>query len=150
MYFPKSLLTVGATFALALTASLAKAEYSETFGQYTVHYNAFSSDTIQPNVAKVYNITRSKNRGLLTISVVKNSESKMGSPVVATVSAEATNLTGQLKTIDIQEIKEGNSVYYISQFPVADKEVLDFTVQVQPEHQGDPQTIKFRQQFFTQ
>jgi hypothetical protein len=74
----------------------------------------------------------------------------MGLPVVATVRAEATNLTGQLKNIDIQEIKDGNSVYYISQFPVADKEVLDFTLQVQPEHQGDAQTIKFRQQFFTQ
>ena len=123
---------------------------TKTFGEYTVHLNAFNSDTLQPNMAKAYNITRSKNRGLLTISVVKNSLSKNGKPVKAEVTAKATNLTGQLKNIQIREIDDGNSVYYLSEFHVADKEVLDFTIEVQPGDKSGPYTVQLRQQFFTQ
>jgi len=123
---------------------------SKTFGDYTVHLNAFNSDTLQPSMAKAYNIIRSKNRGLLTISVVKNSISADAIPVKAKVIANATNLTGQLKNIQIREINDGGSVYYISEFQVADKEVLDFTIHVTPDHNGGPYTIEMRQQFFTQ
>ena len=123
---------------------------SKTFGDYTVHLNAFNSDTLKPSMAKAYNIIRSKNRGLLTISVVKNSMSAATIPVKAKVVANATNLTGQLKNIQIREINDGGSVYYISEFQVADKEVLDFTIHVTPDHNGGPYTIEMRQQFFTQ
>jgi len=123
---------------------------SKTFGNYTVHLNAFNSDTLKPSMAKAYNIIRSKNRGLLTISVIKNSVSAETIPVKAKVVANATNLTGQLKNIQIREINDGGSVYYISEFQVADKEVLDFTIHVTPDNNGGPYTIEMRQQFFTQ
>lgn len=123
---------------------------SQTFDDYTIHLNAFNSDTLQPSMAKAYNIIRSKNRGLLTISVVKKSDSTSGLPVKARVQAKATNLTGQLKDIEIREIHDGDAVYYISIFPVADKEVLDFTIHVKPENDGGPYVVQMRQQFFTQ
>ena len=66
------------------------------------------------------------------------------------VQANATNLTGQLKNIQIREIVDAGAVYYISEFQVADKEVLDFTIQVSPESNGGPYTVELRQQFFTQ
>ena len=123
---------------------------SKDFGDYTVFYSAFTSDTLQPAMAKAYNITRSKNRGLLSISVVKKTLSPLGKPVKATVIAEATNLTGQLKSIEIREINENSSVYYISEFSVAHQEVLDITLKVTPEGESKPFTVKFRQQFYTQ
>ena len=101
-------------------------------------------------MAKAYNIVRSKNRGLLTISVVKKSLSEKPKPVKAKVTGKATNLTGQLKDIQIREINDGDSVYYISEFYVADKEVLDFTVYLTPDDQTTPFTVELRQQFFTQ
>ena len=131
-------------------ASFATPE-SQTFDDYTIHLNAFNSDTLQPSMAKAYNIIRSKNRGLLTISVVKKSLSASnGLPVKAQVQAKATNLTGQLKDIQIREIHDGEAVYYISVFPVADKEVLDFTIHVTPQDDGGPYVVEMRQQFFTQ
>jgi hypothetical protein len=123
---------------------------SKDFGEYTVHINAFNSDTLQPSMAKAYNIVRSKNRGLLTISVVKNSLSENPKPVKAKVSGKATNLTGQLKDIQIREINDGGAVYYISEFQVADKEVLDFTVYLTLNDNSSPYTVELRQQFFTQ
>lgn len=123
---------------------------TKTFGDYTVHLNAFNSDTLQPSMAKAYNIVRSKNRGLLTISVVKNSLSEKPKPVKANVRGKATNLTGQLKDIKIREINDGGAVYYISEFHVADKEVLDFTVYLTLNDNSAPFTVELRQQFFTQ
>ncbi|MGD8641826.1 MAG: DUF4426 domain-containing protein [Gammaproteobacteria bacterium] len=123
---------------------------SKSFDDYTIHLNAFNSDTLQPSMAKAYNIIRSKNRGLLTISIVKKSLSSNGVPVKANVKAKATNLTGQLKDIRIREIHDGDAVYYISEFSVADKEVLDFTIQVTPHNNGGPYVVEMRQQFFTQ
>ena len=142
---------IGIFLANALCLGSASATpVSKDFGEYTVHINAFNSDTLQPSMAKAYNITRSKNRGLLTISVVKNSLSGNPTPVKAKVSGKATNLTGQLKDIQIREINDGGAVYYISEFQVADKEVLDFTVYLTPNNNSSPFTVELRQQFFTQ
>ena len=135
---------------LLLLSPFAAAENSAQFGDYTVYYNAFTSDTLQPSMARAYNITRSKNRGLLSVSILKKSLSPLGTPVKAKVNASATNLTGQLKNIIIREVQDGASVYYLSEFHVSHKEVLDFVLEVQPEGETAPFTVKFRQQFFTQ
>lgn len=136
---------------IATTPNVMATPVSKEFGDYTVHINAFNSDTLQPSMAKAYNIVRSKNRGLLTISLVKKSISDNPTPVKATVKGKATNLTGQLKDIQIREINDGGAVYYISEFQVADKEVLDFTVYLTPDDNGkSPFTVELRQQFFTQ
>jgi hypothetical protein len=130
-------------------AGYAASSSSQTFDDYTVYYSAFTSDTLQPAIAKTYNITRSKNLGLLSVSIVKKSLAPLGTPVKADVKAEATNLTGQLKNIDIREVDDGSSVYYISEFYVSHKEVLDFTLQITPDGESSPYVVKFRQQFYT-
>jgi len=136
-------------FVLAGLPSAVWAQNSETFGDYTVYYNAFTSDTLQPSVAKSYNITRSKNLGLLSVSVVKKSLSPTGTPVTAQVKAEATNLTGQLKTVDVREVDDGNAIYYLAEIYVTHKEVLDFTLSITPKGESRPFVVKFRQQFYT-
>ncbi len=122
---------------------------SQSFGDYTIYYSAFTSDTLQPAVAKTYGITRSKNLGLLSVSIVKKSLSPLGTPVKAAVKAEATNLTGQLKSVDIREVEDGGAVYYLSEIYVTHKEVLDFTLYVTPDGESSPFVVKFRQQFYT-
>ncbi len=146
-----AIITLLLLMATPLTCTFAANSSSKVQGDYTVFYTAFTSDTIQPNMAKTYNIKRSKNRGLLSVSVVKKKDlSPMGTPVKAKVKAAATNLTGQLKDIEVRQIDEGQSVYYISEFPVAHKEVLDFTLDIIPEGESKPIKVKFRQQFYTQ
>jgi hypothetical protein len=143
-----------AAFAITLAVTLnlafqARAEQAASVGDYEVHYSAFTTNTLQPAVASAYKITRSKNRGMLTVSVLQKVMGTLGKPVAATITGTASNLSGQLKTLDIREIREGNAIYYIAEFPVSDQEVLDFDLSVDIPGQASPATIKFRKQFFT-
>lgn len=124
---------------------IAYAESSQVIGDYVVHFNALSTESLPPAVASAYGITRSKNKGLLNISVLKRGGGYQG--VEADIEVSATNLTGQLRNIQLRKIQEQNAVYYISDFSVADQETLDFSIKVTT---ADKKTgnIKLRQQFF--
>ena len=126
------------------------AENSQTFGDYTVHYNAFNSDVLQPSMAEAYGIVRSKNRGMLTVSIIKKETGTSGRPVRAVVTASASNLTGQFRKFNVREIDEKSSIYYMSIFHVAHEEMLDFVLEILPEGETQSHTVKFRKQFFTQ
>lgn len=136
--------------ALLTVGPAVHAEQSQDFGQYVVHYSAIPSDSLLPEVARQYSITRSKNRALLTMTVLKKVMNTAGTPVEAKVSGTATNLSQQLRTLDLRQIRDGNAIYYLSEFPIANREVLDFNLQVTPKGENSPFTVKFRQEFFTE
>lgn len=134
---------------LALTAGRAAAELSQDFGDYVVHFNAVTTDMLPPQVASQYNIQRSSNKALLTISVLKKVLGAAATPVTAEVRAEAVNLTDQHRAIEMREIEEQGARYYLGTFNVDNQETYDFTVRVEPEGVDEPFVVKFRQQFFT-
>ena len=88
-------------------------ENSKEFGDYVIHYNAFRSDTISPEVAKQYGLTRANNRVLINIAVLKKVMNTTGKPTSSKVSGHASNLTGQLKNLEFKEITEGTAIYYV-------------------------------------
>lgn len=141
----KSIFTKIIAIAFVVMSSAAIAESSQEVGNYIVHYNALSTESLPNSVAKAYGIKRSKNRGFLNISVLKKGAGYQG--VEADIKVVATNLTGQLREMQLRKIQEQNAVYYISEFSVADKETLDFIINVTT---ADKQSanIKLRQQFF--
>jgi len=94
--------------------SIAFAESSQTVGNYIVHYNAISTESLPPAVARAYGITRSKNKGLLNISVLKKGAGFHG--VEATIDVSATNLTGQLRDIELRKIVDQNAILYQSDY----------------------------------
>ncbi len=130
---------------LLLAAGPALAERSQAFGDITVHYNAIITDTLTPDVARAYDITRSKYRGLLTVSVLKPNKLGMAQPVPAKIKAYAVNLSEQLRNISMREIREGTAIYYIGEFSVAPQEVLRFTVDVTAEGQKEASKLEFQQ-----
>jgi hypothetical protein len=145
------------TRILAITLSLllytfglpANAQQAKDFGDYSIHYNAFTSDMLTPDVAKAYNITRSKNRALLNISVLKKEGGNVTKPVRAKVEVTATNLSSQLKTFDMRELTDQEAIYYIAEAPVANRELLRFNLAVTPEGELNTYTFSFQQEFFT-
>ena len=145
-------LLVSSLFLLALSGfgTNAVAENSRVFGDYVVHYNAFRSDALSPEVAKAYELTRRNNRILINITVLKKVLGTTGKPVHATISGHASNLTGQKRDVNLREVREGTAIYYIGDFPITHEEVLRFTVTVKPEGQADTYEVKFKQQFFTE
>jgi hypothetical protein len=130
---------------------LSMAQQSRDFGNYVVHYNALNTNLIPPQVAQGYGITRSPSRALLNVTVLKKILDTPGTPASAVVSASATNLSGQLREIDMRELKDSEgAIYYIGEFPVNHLETYSFEVSVAVEGEKAPFMLRFNQQFFTE
>ena len=144
-------LFIKSLFMLALLgiSASATAENSRVFGDYVVHYNAFRSDTLSPEIAKAYELTRRNNRIIVNITVLKKVMGTTGKPVSATIAGNASNLTGQLKTLEFREIKEDTAIYYIAELKVSDGEFLKFKLNITPEGEEGPARLQFSKRFFT-
>ncbi len=122
---------------------------SADIGDYVVHFSAQSTDQLPPDIARAYNIVRSKNRAMLNISIIRESDN---APVAGTVTVKTVNLTGQLKNVTMRKIEEPGDVaaiYYIGETPVANRETLIFDISVQPEGTTTTSEVRFKRQFYT-
>jgi hypothetical protein len=111
-----------------------------------VHFSAQSTDQLPPEVARAYNIVRSKNRAMLNVSVLREADNN---PVTADITVKAVNLTGQLKNITMRQINEQDAIYYIGEVPVANRETLVFDISVLPEGADSASDVRFKRQFFS-
>lgn len=118
-------------------------------GDYTIHHNAFTADTLNPEVAKAYGLQRSKYRGILNVSVVEEAAGTTGSPRHASVDVDIVNLTGQRSRIPMRELSDQEAVYYIGEFPVYDRQTIDFEIRVKPQGAQQAHTVKMSQDFYT-
>ena len=135
---------------LMLLPGVVTAEQSKTFGDYTIHYSAFTTDTLSPSVAKSYQITRSKNRILVNLSILKNQEGTIGSAVKTHIEGTATNLSQQLRELNFREIAEQEAIYYIADTPINNHETLNFNFIITPEGEDTSYTLTFQEQFYTE
>jgi hypothetical protein len=148
LYFKRFLTCL--SFFAALSISLhASAESSKEFGDFTIHYTAFRSDTLQPEIAKAYNLTRRNNRVIINVAVIKKVPGTTGTPSSAKVEGHANNLTGQLKELDFHEINEGDAIYYLAETKISNGEFLKFELSVTPAGKTDAARINFDKRFFT-
>ena len=137
---------------LATLADNVLAEQSRTFGNYTVHYSAFTTDILSPAIAKSYGITRSNSRALLNISILKKVMETSGTPVKARVDATAHNMNAQLRQLNVKELIEAGepgAIYYLAETSVENGETLTYTINFTPEGETQPYTFTFKQQFIT-
>lgn len=118
------------------------------FGQYIVYFNALPTEQLTPDIARQYEIVRSKSRALLNVSIRKKEPDGSTTSVTGAVSASAINLNGQLKPMTLREIREENAIYYIGELPITDAEVLIYTIDVMPINEPSRFTIRFKKQFF--
>jgi len=119
---------------------------SASIGDHVVHFSAQSTDQLPPEVARAYNIVRSKNRAMLNVSVLRSSDN---AAVAADVTVKTVNLTGQLKTITMRQISEQEAIYYIGEVAIANRETLIFDISVTPEGADKAADVRFKRQFFT-
>ncbi len=117
-----------------------------TIGDHVVHFSALTTDQLPAEVAKVYDIVRSKNRAMLNVSVLTAAD---GTPVNADVTVDTSNLTGQVKNITMREITEQEAIYYIGVTPVANQETLIFELSIQPAGDSETHTVRFQRKFYT-
>ena len=140
---------VGA-FLLCLVSLSASAEQKLVFGDYEVHYMGLSSSFLSPEVAKIYDIPRSRALGFLNISVLQKTT---GGQVPAALDAELTgsirNLIGQSRELEFRRVREGQAIYYISTFRFDDGDMYNFDLDVVPSNAKQKNfDVKFSQRFY--
>ena len=136
--------------AIASTQAMEPADASSRdFGDYVLHFSAIPTNTLTPDIASTYGITRSANRVLLNISILKKTEGAPDMPVAGKVSASAVNLNGQAKNLSLREIREGEAIYYVGDVAISGEEALVFSVEAQPaDATGVPLSVRFQRQFY--
>lgn len=119
---------------------------SADIGTHVIHFSAQSTDQLPPEVARAYDILRSKNRAMLNVSVIRKSDN---TAVTAAVNVKTVNLTGQLKNVTMRQINEQDAIYYIGETAVANRETLIFDISVMPEGEDQATDVRFKRQFYT-
>ena len=115
-------------------------------GEHIVHFGAQSTDQLPPDVARAYGIVRSKNRVMLTVSVIKEGTTVA---VPADITVRAVNLAGQLKNVTMRKIQEQEAIYYIGETAVANHETLVFNISITPEGKTEASDVRFTREFYT-
>lgn len=137
-----------ATFTGLLLAGMfsvsAMAEGVTRLGPWEVHYNAFNSTLIRPEMASQYNLERSEY--LATLNIVVFAPDKPGKPAQQVeISGYSMNPLSQQQTLDFQEVIEGESVYYLAQARFTNAETLRFFITI--EQDGVQEELTFSETF---
>ena len=136
--------TVIVALLVGLMLSFASlAEQKMTLGNWDVHYIAFPSPLLTPEVAKQYRLQRSKYNGIVNISVL-NSASQQAEKVA--ISGSAKDLQSRTRTLEFTEVVEGDAVYYLAQLPFHHEQRYSFTLSISSGNQT--QQLKFDQVFY--
>ena len=114
---------------------------------YTVHYNAMPSTQLTPEIARRYGITRSSNRALLNVSVMKGPRAAEAVAVPARVEATAINPAGQRQALNLREVRDRGAIYYLGDARIDERDELVFELVVTPEG-GASINARYRQEFW--
>ena len=135
---------ISLSFALLISVS-ANAEQKLETPNYDIHYNAFNTMMVTPEVAQTYGFTRARNRALLNVSIL---DAKTKEPLMAHVKGQRKNLVGQIYDLEFQQIVEQGAIYYIAELRFSEAEMWRFDVQVQPDPHKPAIPLKFSQKFY--
>lgn len=136
-----------ASLTLALSCAASAAQFVE-YDNYEIHYNAFNSSFVKPEIAQQNNLVRGKRRALVNVSVLKKQDDGSLKAVNALVSGKATNLISQEQQMKFSKIDEGKAIYYIGSFGFTDAQVMRIALDVQPDPNKPAYTISFEQKFY--
>jgi hypothetical protein len=147
--FQRMVLAACAAGAL-IQGAQAIAGQSTRVGDITIYHNAITADTLTPAVAATFGIERSKYRGVLNVSVIKEQTGTTGTPLGAVVDVDILDAADQRRRVPMREIEERGSVSYLGEFPVNNGQALDFEIRVRPPGAAAPISVRMSQEFFTE
>lgn len=134
----------GLLFSLSIAGTnLAQAEQMQEFGVWQVHYVVIPTTFLLPEVAEQYNITRGKDRALINVSLIHDTDG----PSTATASGEVINLLSQRQELEFREVREGDAIYYLADLKHTDRDLLRFQLQVKTP-QGRTLQVKLQQKMY--
>lgn len=133
---------------LAFLPAYVQAEQYRDFGDFRIHYSAFKSDMVSPEVAKAHGLTRSRYQAIVNITVLKKDGDGSYKPVQAKVEGTARDIYSKVRKLQMQEVTEGKAIYYLAEFPIVDEQRLTFDIRVIPKGESAAKELSFERQFF--
>ncbi len=124
------------------------AEQKQVFGEYEVHYIGLTSNELDKDVAKIYDIPRSRTLGYLSISVLKDNGGSIPVAWNADITGVMSNLIGQETTLTFKRVQETGALYFYSTFRFQDEDMYRFKLNVKPEGSDRTYDVKFSQRFY--
>ncbi|MDZ7668442.1 MAG: DUF4426 domain-containing protein [Gammaproteobacteria bacterium] len=137
---------VSRSAALLLAAGIclpALAEQMRPIGDYEAHYSLVPTLFLKADIAAGYDITRSRDRALLTVSILDAD----GGPVTADVRGRVKDLLGVQQALDFEEVREGPAVYYLATIRHSDRDVLRFDIRITTPDGADHE-LAFQQKMY--
>ncbi len=135
---------------LALLFSISVlAEQKVSQGDYELHYNTFPSTFLSKEIANAYQIVRSKNRGIISISLLDTSQMP-AKAMEGNIEITAKNLLNQTKDVKLIKITEKNqAVYYLGTFALNNQEDVNFSLTAVPTGSEERISVRFSREFYT-
>lgn len=128
-----------------LFTTAANAEQKQQLGDWDIHYIAFNSTFLTPQVARATNLSRNKNNAIINISVL-DSQTQQAQQVQ--IGGIVRNLLGQQRNLTFREIKDGDAIYYIAVMPFQNEEQYRFSLDIRQGSQR--QQLNFEQKLYTE
>ncbi len=131
---------------LGTLSSAPKAQQSEMFGPFELHYSVVNTTFLSPEVAANYGITRGKKRAILNLAVREH----IGDGTAARnmlLQGRTWDLI-QNQDLEFQEIRESGAIYYIAEFKFINEEWRFFEIDFRPEGADKTYTFKFKHQLY--
>ena len=130
---------------LVAAGALAQEKTFKEFKDYQIHYSAFNSSFVAPEVASVYDISRGEDRGLVNIAVVP-AGAEAGK--TALVKGTVNDLLQRQQTLEFMEIRDGDAVYYLAPFQFENEDPLTFRISVRPADSSEVYDFSFQRTFY--
>jgi Domain of unknown function (DUF4426) len=131
---------------LALLPGETRAQQSETFGPFELHYSVVNTTFLDPKVAATYGIIRGEKRAILNLAVRENL-SNGSVPRAMQLQGRTWDLI-QSQTLEFREIREGETVYYIAEFAFINEEWRHFEINFRPDGADQTYTFTFKHQLY--
>jgi hypothetical protein len=131
---------------VASTPFAAQAEAVVRVGEATVRATAMQTSMLSPEVATRYGISRDDRTVMLLVGVRQGSDAQE-TALPATITATATNLSGQKQQIVLRELRSGDLLDYIGTVETSLPDTLRFDVEIVREG-AMHSTMQFSREFY--
>lgn len=112
-------------------------------GNYVVHYNAITADRLDAEMARKHELPHAADRCVITVAVVDKTS---GESVEAGIMASATRPDGRMFKLDMRPVSDAGGMYYVGELPLDSAANIEVMLEVRPEPDMPPHTIRFRRE----
>lgn len=151
---PTTLLAVMLLVASAMLRPLYAAdpqaeEQTWQLGNYVAYANAVRTDFLTQEVADRFDIERSNEKALITVSVQTADGSAPRDSVEADVRVTANRPSNSAERVEMRTHRADDDIYYLGVFPIRDREPISFDIAVTPASADETYRFVFKRYFFT-